>query len=663
MSICNSDRFPDAAAKIRRAGGLSAVWLAVAIVMLSATLPGAAAAEDGPSLATVKKAIEEADGLRTEGRPAKAAEKLADAVRDIAAIAEGDRVPPGLRGFIDRCRSLKDDLELEGVDVSGIAIPALKAGTKPPARQPAAPPAAKPAPRPAAPARAAPPSFAREVAPILARHCGGCHIAGKKGGFQMTSYDQLARSGVVQPGVANASRLVEVILSGDMPRGGGKVPPDDLGVLMRWIDAGAGFDGGDPGMPIDAVARAAAAGQQAAATEAAKPIAAVRLQPGDVSFASAVAPILLQHCAGCHDADDPEGGLSMTNLDALLRGGRGGPAVVKGKAAGSLLVRKLKGVDIEGQRMPLGKPPLPAAQVATIEQWIDQGLKLDALTSRDSLETVAAVGRSRALSHEDLAGLRLAAARRLWKNSLPDEEPRMEQREHVVLIGNLSASRLAGLADQAEAAAENVLEEFFGAADRPLVKGGVVVFAFDKPYDYSAFWQAVMRGERPKGLGGHAGVSGDLAYGAIVVPAGDAEGAVEDTAFVLAEQITAAALMGRRAPRWFAVGAGRSVATKVAGKAPLAQSWRRNVGESLQQIGSAGDFFGGFADPVAAADVAGGFVGSLASTGSRLRSLVGQLDEDAAFESAFFAVFRSQPATLFDNWATRESARRPARRP
>lgn len=639
-----------------------AVFLAVAV--LHASCATAAEPDDGPSLAAIKKVIAEADGLRADGRPAKASERLAEAVRDIATIAEGDRVPAGLRGLVERCQSLRDDLELEGVDVSAVVIPALKAAARrPPVRPPAPPAAENPKPRPNRPARPEPVSFASQVAPILSRHCGGCHIMGKKGGFQMTSYDQLARSGVVQPGVANASRLVEVILSGDMPRGGGKVSPDELGVLMRWIDAGAGFDGADRGLPIDAVARAAAAGQQAAVADAAKPITAVRLQAGDVSFASAVAPILLQHCAGCHDADDPEGGLSMTSLDSLLRGGRGGPPVVKGKGAGSLLVRKLKGVDIEGQRMPLGRPPLSAAQVATIEQWIDQGLKLDALTSRDGLETVAAVGRSRALSHEDLAGLRLTAARRLWKNSLPDEEPRLEHREDVVLIGNLSPSRLAGLADQAEGAAERVREELIDAGGRPLVKGGVVVFAFEKAYDYSAFWQAVMRGERPKGLGGHAGVSGDLAYAAIVVPAGDAEGAADDTAFMLAEQVTAAALMGRRAPRWFAVGAGRSVATKVAGKAPLAQSWRRNLGESLQRIGSAGDFFGGFADPVAAADVAGGFVGSLASTGSRLRSLVGQLDEDAAFETAFIAAFRSPPATLFDAWAVRESARRPARRP
>jgi hypothetical protein len=148
--------------------------------------------------------------------------------------------------------------------------------------------AAKPAPKPAAkPAL----TFTAQVAPILSRHCGGCHIAGRKGGFQMVSYAGLMKSGMVQPGVGESSRLVEVILSGDMPRGGGKVSPEDTGVLMKWIDAGAPFDGPDPNAPIDAMARQATAPPPAVAPT--KPIVAVKLKSGEVSFAADVAPVLV----------------------------------------------------------------------------------------------------------------------------------------------------------------------------------------------------------------------------------------------------------------------------------------------------------------------------------------------------------------------------------
>lgn len=93
----------------------------------------------------------------------------------------------------------------------------------------------------------------------------------------MASYEMLMRSGMVQPGVGNASRLVEVILSGDMPRGGGKVSPADLGMLMRWIDAGAVFDGGNRATPLEALAKGAALLQPAGPAAVIKPINAVAL--------------------------------------------------------------------------------------------------------------------------------------------------------------------------------------------------------------------------------------------------------------------------------------------------------------------------------------------------------------------------------------------------
>ncbi|MFN7812279.1 MAG: hypothetical protein ACK5SI_06400, partial [Planctomycetia bacterium] len=43
-------------------------------------------------------------------------------------------------------------------------------------------------------------SFTRQVAPILSRKCGGCHIAGNKGNFQMPSHAALLASGFVQRG-------------------------------------------------------------------------------------------------------------------------------------------------------------------------------------------------------------------------------------------------------------------------------------------------------------------------------------------------------------------------------------------------------------------------------------------------------------------------------
>ncbi len=77
----------------------------------------------------------------------------------------------------------------------------------------------------------------------------------------MASYAQLIKGGkdgiVVQPGNGKGSRLYEVIESGDMPRGDGKVLPEELTLLVRWIDEGATFDGRNPTDPLSDEAPAA----------------------------------------------------------------------------------------------------------------------------------------------------------------------------------------------------------------------------------------------------------------------------------------------------------------------------------------------------------------------------------------------------------------------
>jgi hypothetical protein len=632
------------------------------------------------SLKEVREILDEANKLIEDGRPVKAASRVAEAVQAIEALAAQGGPPAGVRSLLERCRSLRNDLELEGADVSGITFAAQKpAGTKPTnAKTPADKPATRPAAKSARPPAAKPAfAFTTHVAPILSRHCGGCHIAGRKGGFQITSYADLMKSGVVQPGVGGASRLVEVILSGDMPRGGGKVSPDEVGTLTKWIDSGAAYDGPDPTAPIDAMARPAGAPGPAAA--AAKPVVAVKLKPGEVSFAADVAGILHEQCAGCHDARQPEANLSMVTLDRLLRGGRGGTAIVAGKGAESLLIKKLKGAGIEGQRMPLGKPPLDGDTIATIQKWIDQGAKLDLLTPQVDLETLAAAGRAQKLSHDELKTVRFQAARRLWTAAIPDEKPVVIERGDVLVVGNLSAGRMEELAAAAESVEHRLREDVTGATS-PLIKGGIVVYCFGKGYDLSSFWQTVFSDDRPKGVTAATGVRGDVAYVAVVPPAvdtasgdrppvgkssgskpmlGQNEGSADAHA-LLAEQMTTAALLGRGVPSWFGKGAGRAVAMKFEPKSALVETWRRELPAVVQRGGSPADFFAGYGDPAAAAAVGGGFVGALMPSISRLESLVGQLDAGTSFDQAFTSVFRGQPQPLFEAW-TVQAARGPRR--
>ena len=598
-----------------------------------------------PSLKLIRERIDAAAKLLDADNRDAAVESLGEAVRGLEAMASAPRPPAGFKPLADRAASVRRRLEKAGADVTAIVVPgnAPAPATVPP-RTTATTPPGRPAVGAPIVGKAAAVSFSRQVAPILAKSCGGCHIAGKKGGFQMASYEGLMQTGMVQRGQGQASRLVDVILTGDMPRGGGKVTSDEVATLVAWIDAGAPCDAPNPAIGIDVLARGGSGTAPRPTTPAVKP---VMIKPGEVSFASDVAPLLQEHCLRCHGGDETESNLSMASLEALLKGGRTGGVVVAGKGDESLLVKKLRGAGIDGQRMPLGRDPLSDADTATIATWIDQGARLDMLTATAPLDAVVAAGQAKKLTDADLARVRYAAGEKLWRRAIPDEEPGVQPRAGVCVIGNLPAERLGELADLAETVAGEIRDEF--GVDGPLLKGGIVIYALKEAVDYSAIWQNVSNAERPRGLAGHAGVSGEVAYGALLVPANQSAG---DLRAGVADVVAAAALAGRSAPTWFSQGAGRAIAGRIAPKAGVVQQWKRDAAAAIPRLGSTADFLAGHSDPAAAATAAGGFVVTLA-TGSRLAQLVDALDGGVGFDEAFNEVFHATPAQAFEKWASR----------
>ena len=100
--------------------------------------------------------------------------------------------------------------------------------------------------------------FAKEIAPILVNHCGNCHIRGRKGDFQMQSYDQLIGSEKVTAGKPDESVLIRLVASGEMPPRG-QVPAAEVEKLRKWVEQGAGFDGADGSATLTSYGQAAGA--------------------------------------------------------------------------------------------------------------------------------------------------------------------------------------------------------------------------------------------------------------------------------------------------------------------------------------------------------------------------------------------------------------------
>jgi mono/diheme cytochrome c family protein len=96
------------------------------------------------------------------------------------------------------------------------------------------------------------PTFARDIAPIFVAMCSNCHDAKqKRGGFDLTTFRSMMAGGdsgpVIVPSKADASRLVALVRSREMPRGGGnnrRLSDEAIERIAAWVDQGARLDAG-----------------------------------------------------------------------------------------------------------------------------------------------------------------------------------------------------------------------------------------------------------------------------------------------------------------------------------------------------------------------------------------------------------------------------------
>lgn len=98
------------------------------------------------------------------------------------------------------------------------------------------------------------------------------------------------------------------------------------------------------------------------------------------TFAADVAPVLQSRCTPCHIGLRTSG-VEMTTYTLLSTsvGQQYGIAIVQpGDADGSPIIDKISNDNpAHGVRMPQGLPPLSAAQIQTIREWIDAGANDD----------------------------------------------------------------------------------------------------------------------------------------------------------------------------------------------------------------------------------------------------------------------------------------------
>ncbi len=87
-------------------------------------------------------------------------------------------------------------------------------------------------------------SFIKDVMPIFESRCIKCHGGDSiKEGLDLKTYESLmagSKNGsVITPGNANDSFLAQQVIDKEMPKRGPKLTPEQVQVIINWINAGA----------------------------------------------------------------------------------------------------------------------------------------------------------------------------------------------------------------------------------------------------------------------------------------------------------------------------------------------------------------------------------------------------------------------------------------
>ena len=184
--------------------------------------------------------------------------------------------------------------------------------------------------------------FESKVRPLLTAKCYGCHGEQATAGLRVDSRERLLKGGKSGPAIVvgdpEKSFIIQAIRGSDermaMPPTGERLEAHELESLISWIEMGAPWP----------------------------------LSPREF-FATKIQPVLAEKCLACH-VEEPKGGLRLDAREALLEGGKSGPAIVPGDSAGSLLIQALD-YDHALKMPPTGA--LPSETVADFKQWVDDG--------------------------------------------------------------------------------------------------------------------------------------------------------------------------------------------------------------------------------------------------------------------------------------------------
>ncbi|MCP4816528.1 MAG: hypothetical protein GY888_28765, partial [Planctomycetaceae bacterium] len=192
--------------------------------------------------------------------------------------------------------------------------------------------------------------FESKVRPVLVNNCYACHTKARKGGLRLDSRETILKGGnsgpAIEVGNPKNSLLIQAVSRTHerlkMPPQK-RLAPHEVTALIEWVQQGA-----------------------------------VWVQSPSEFFQRQVQPLIKKNCISCHGAR-PKGELRLDSRQAVLKGGKSGPAVIPGDPGKSLLIEAVR-YQHEKLKMP-PKKSLSKSQVATLVRWVAEGAAWDTSAS------------------------------------------------------------------------------------------------------------------------------------------------------------------------------------------------------------------------------------------------------------------------------------------
>jgi Planctomycete cytochrome C len=530
-------------------------------------------------------------------------------------------------------------LELEGIELPPLQ-PLGEAMKPTPKTKPA--PEPKTAPKPANTGL----SFVNHVAPLMIAKCGNCHINQTKGGFNMGTYEILMKGPtegkVIFPGDAMGSRLIEVIESGDMPRGG-KLSAQEFDLLKKWINEGAKFDGQNSTTSLAKLVPAGSVPMEAA------PEVMMATGKETVSFSRDIAGVLAKTCTGCHGTNNPRENLNLSTFAGLLKGGDSMSPIKPGKGAESLLVMKLRGT-ANGMRMPSNLPPLENELIDKIQKWIDEGAKFDGADAAMPLDRVASLAKAAGATPTELANDRMKLADATWATAMPGIKSDRHESENLYIVGNVGENTLKDILQRIEEQIPKIATLLGAPTDKQLIKGRMSLFVLKERYDFGEVAKLIINlREIPTTSKGFWMYNGTDAAGVIRAPRVDTDYSIEALG---SQQIAATyvSTLGKNVPGWFAEGVGRNMASKIAPGDPRVHEWDSNMVAAFQVLTTPDAFMGKGIEPEMSSIAAYSYVKFLMKNTKNFQNLLEGLRKGGKFDDVFTATYGGTPNALTANW-------------